>query len=551
MGALEKILNKMLPNNRLETASQKMMFSLGDGDYFSDGSKYKRGIARSGSPRIYHDATRRINARNAYEESTVGRAIVRRHVDIVVDAGLKFKSKPLYQIIGISKEKAEKWADEFTQRFDLFMRSKMFSSSGTMTGYQFQRHLTLQQFKDGEYFTVFNRKIFNKKQISPLSFQIIDNQQVGNNVMTGFGSYTMTGGYNDFDFDNGIKRDEFCRELSYLVTWKKKNSERTEYEQKEVPAELPNGMTRMTHGFIQEQPNQLRGVSTLAPVLQELQHFLDFDISHIMKAIQHASLVLASETTGEENSVNLFEGLGVGQGSMILDQDDDTILSSTESTGPDGSTMTYRQMPEAQFQTPGSVSFFDLPKGNTVKLLDSKAPSTGYAEFAENFLSYLSAACDMSIDVLRMKFGSNYNANRATLILAWRIANIYRKELESDFLNYVTEAFLECEIAMGRISAQGFSDPVIRAAWLNGEWIGTPMPEMDPFKQMRANKGNVELGTTTLDRIAVETNGSDGRINRAENARQISELTRPFWVKEDPKNGSGDTKTNDNSDSTT
>ena len=137
MGALEKIIGAILPNNRLESAKPEMIFSLGDGDYFSDGSKYKRGIVRSGTPRIYHDTTRRINARNAYEESTAGRAIVRRHVDTVVDAGLKFKSKPLYDIIGISKEKAEKWADEFTQRFDLFMRSKMFASSFTMTGYQF------------------------------------------------------------------------------------------------------------------------------------------------------------------------------------------------------------------------------------------------------------------------------------------------------------------------------------------------------------------------------------------------------------------------------
>lgn len=543
MGALEKIIGKMLPNNRLETASEKMLFSLGDGDYYSDGSKFKRGISRSGSPRIYHDSTRRINARNAYEESPAGRAIVRRHVDTVVDAGLKFKSKPLYDVIGISKEQAEKWADEFTQRFDLFMRSKMFSSSGTMTGYQFQRHLMLQQFKDGEYFVVFNRKKISKKQISQLSFQIVDNQQIGSNNLNGFGSYTMTGGFNDFDFDKGVKRDHYCRELSYLVTWRKRNSERTEYEQKEVPAELPNGMIRMVHGFVQEQPNQLRGVSILAPVLQELQQLLDLDLAHIMKAIQHSNFVLASETTGDEPSVDLFEGMNVGQGSMILDQDDPSIISSTESIGSDGSTLQYREMPEAQFHTPGSVSFFDLPKNNTVKLLDSKAPATGYGEFVENFLSYLSAACDMSIDVLRMKFGSNYNANRATLILAWRIANIYRKELESDFLRYVIEAFLEIEIASGRMSAKGFSDPVIRAAWMNGEWIGSPMPEMDPFKQMRANKGNLEIGVTTPDRLAVETNGSDGRINREENKRQIEELTRPFWVKED-QGSSGDTGLN-------
>ena len=545
MNFAEKLLRIALPNNRFDNA--KMAFSLGDGDYYSgdDRSKFKSGISATGTPRFYNNQTVRINARNAYEESPTGRAIIRRHVDNTVDTGLKFKSKPLYQIIGISRENAEKWADEFNLRFDLFMRSKFFSSSGTMTGYQMQRHLMLSQFRDGEYFVVINRKRISDRQLSPLSFQVVDAQQVGRDTFftNGFsalgGSYLMTGGYNDYDFDKGIKRDKYCRELSYLVTFKNIKNGKVGYARREVPAFISNGLPRMIHGFVPEYPNQLRGTSIISPILQELQQILDCNLSHIAKTIAQSQLIVASETDGEEASVDLFQGLNVGQGSMILDQEADSIISSTESQSSSGEAFSYTQVPEAQIQVPGSVGFFNLPPGNKVKMLSNSAPATGYGEFMEYFVSDIAPACDMSAEVLKMKFGSNYNANRATLTLAWRIARAYRKELESDFLDIVTESFLESEIAAGRMRAPGFSDPIMRSAWLNGEWIGSPMPEMDPVKTMKSQKGYIEMGATTLDRVAIEINGSDGRINRSENERQIAELTRPPWVKEDTGSASG------------
>ena len=104
--------------------------------------------------------------------------------------------------------------------------------------------------------------------------------------------------------------------------------------------------------------------------------------------------------------------------------------------------------------------------------------------------------------------------------------------------------WLAGEIAARRISAPGWSDPIMRAAWLNAKWEGSPMPEIDPLKQSKANMNNAVIGSCDLDWAARMTNGSDGRVNRAKLTKQYSELPLVPWAIKrsdslDAENGKG------------
>jgi capsid protein len=507
------------------------------GDRFSDGSKFKRGIPNSGNPIIFSNSVRKINAKNAYYNSPYGRSIIRRKVDTEVGPGVVFRSKPIVSVLGISEEIARKKATEITTRFGLYMTSKTCTSSGTMNGYQFQRHMSLAQHKDGEYFVIFNRNnIHGKRQVSRLTVQPIDCLNV-----KGTGGVTSLGGYNDIDTDMGIIRDEYCREIGYNILIKQRMSDGTFIEkEKEVLSEV-NGFIRMVHGFIQEEINQLRGIADLSPINQELSQVLDLDISIVQKAVNQSGMVFAVESEGDDASINPFEDLMVGQGSVALDVENPT--SDNKSKDSFGNEFTFKEMPEAQIQNPGGVMIYGLPPNQKINNLSNTAPMPGYGEFIENFISYLSAATDMPIEMVRMKFGENYSASRAVLVLAYRIARIYREELVSDLLKPWLEAWLECEIADNRIELPGFNDPILREAWLNGDWIGEPMPEIDPVKQSVANKNNLSIHATTPDRIALETNGSDGETNRRENEKQFADMAIPYW---ENKNIGIDNKPSDN-----
>ena len=137
----------------------------------------------------------------------------------------------------------------------------------------------------------------------------------------------------------------------------------------------------------------------------------------------------------------------------------------------------------------------------------------------------------MPLEVLLMKFNQNYSASRGALLLFWRVANIWRCEMESDYLNPVVEMWLSEEIATGRISAPGWQDPILKAAWLDSRWIGSPMPNIDPSKTAKADQMMTEMGAQTLEQTARKFNGSSSKSNRVKLKREINELSIPPWGK--------------------
>lgn len=525
--------------------------NMGSRSSFSDGSKMRHGISRSGEARYFDTLAMRRNARAAYSESTAARALVKREVDVVVDVGLKFRSAPNTKILGISKERAQSFADEFNERFHLYMSSKDATTDNTNTGYQLQRQVFLCLYRDGEFFTRFNRLKARTDALSILSFQNIDAEMIGGDA------YISTAGYNDANF-NGIIRDRYGRETAYVVIQKTKGKAPdptafpylhsdiassfigSGYEPVKIRA-IKNGVTQMVHGWIPEYPGQTRGISHIGCSLQEFHQLTNFTVSHIEKAAQQASLFIATESDGDEDAVNPFEGRLLNSSAGISDELGALAAQPTEEElEAADADLSYRLMDEAVIDQPGRIGVFGLPPKQKIKPIPNTAPVTEYPAFVDAFFSYLAAASGQSIETVLMKFGQNYSASRATLILVWRIAQIFQNELIADFLDPAKQAWAEVEIAAGRLQAPGWKNPIMRAAWLSGQWIGKPMPEINPYDQAKANALNASMGATTLGRIAMENNGSDGKKNREELSREVPELP------EMPFNAKGNDRRNDN-----
>jgi capsid protein len=494
--------------------------------HLSDGSKYYKGIARSGYSPTFNVRLKRQNSRTTYESSPEARSVIRRLTDTVVDSGLVFKSSPIASLLGISEEQARQWGDVLSTKVHMFMNSKSFTSNEMCNGYQFTRLSCLTQLRDGEYFVKFNRRKKGKNSISELSLQSIDPNRVN--------SYGIvsTDGNNDIA-DNGIKRNEYGKEISYNVSLKQKDGTILNIE---IPADSSSGSKQMVHGFIQEYPDQYRGLSIISHQLQEFANLLDFNLSHIMKAVAQSQWVFATESDTEEASFDPTEGIGAGFGAPPIDFNGLEVEPSVAEIN-EADTLIYRSINEGQLRQPGSNLIVNAPPGNKVKMLENTAPVTTYNEFVNSYMSNLAASADIPLEVVLMKFNQNYSASRATLVLAWRVAGIYQAELVSDLLSEIVRAFVELEIANGRITAPGFSDPIMREAWLNGKWVGKPMPEIDPYKTMRSIELKAGMGLTDLDREALETNGSDGSVNRQKLKQQYKELPEAPWKKALTKQG--------------
>jgi capsid protein len=101
--------------------------------------------------------------------------------------------------------------------------------------------------------------------------------------------------------------------------------------------------------------------------------------------------------------------------------------------------------------------------------------------------------------------------------------------MSSDFLDPVYEEWLTGEVAAGRIIAPGWQDPRLRAAWLRNNWVGSPMPNIDPKQTAAADKAYVELGAQTLKQVARNWNGSSAESNRTKLSRELENLPVAPW----------------------
>jgi capsid protein len=115
------------------------------------------------------------------------------------------------------------------------------------------------------------------------------------------------------------------------------------------------------------------------------------------------------------------------------------------------------------------------------------------------------------------------------MLLFWNVLDFWRNEQSSDLNNPVYETWLDNEIARGRIKSPGWSDPLLRKAWAYSQWTGKGRIHIDPVKHITGEKLKIEVGATTQERIARETNGSNAALNRAKLKKELADMPPIPW----------------------
>ncbi len=487
----------------------------------SGGAKYPGGLSGDGLGHIIDHWRTRQNARTAYHETPEARAMVDRFADTVVGTGLKIECTPAADLLGITSEQAEEWSADVDERFDLYLKSKQSHRREILTGYQQQRLYQIQQQRDNDIFARFFYSQ-EKNLMNPLQVDFIDPDQIKGN------GYTSTYG-NLIDNDDGIIVDSKGREKAYIVLERKKDGTQ-KFTQIPRIGEKSKRIF-MVHGFTPEYSYQSRGYSRLSHALQELQKLTDLSLSAVTKAINQSmiSMTVESETESPATNPLASKTLNVaGPRSSVaqfpaqsppLDSIDQEAQLSPE----------YISFNETVDRSPGSIGVFNLEGKQKLKPFENKGVADEYDKLADTFLMNLSASSSIPIEVLRMRFSNNYSASRGTLLLFWQVVKIWVAEQVADFENPRFEAWLGGEIAAGRVLAPGWSDPILRRAWLKCNWIGVPMPNIDPQKTAAADRNYIEMGIETQERVARNLNGSSIKSNLQKNKNLFEKTPVPPW----------------------
>ena len=510
------------------------------GDYryalrVTGGEKWNQGLSSSGLGSAIHHTLARRNARVAMQDSVQARACVTRSADSISDGGLRLELAPVIGILGITKEKAAEWSRDVEERFDLWAKSMQAHRAGFMNFYRAQGFWAFCRQRDNDQFVRLDYDDDPTLQ-NPLQFEFLDPDQIRGDAFTNLYGFNQTTTTNGFQLlADGIQRDERGRETGYKV-WIR-NGDGT-YLEKMVPATYPGGRRAMIHGFEIEYAGQGRGYTRIAHAIQEFENITDFSAATIKKAINQSCIVGFVEPSKDEDAQNPFEGILTNQGAGPAQQLFSTNPAlnpgvANPAVGPQPDIIsgieTCYQVPEATFDTPGSMFVANLTKGSKITFPANSAPGDSFGDFVGDIADYIGASLNIPKEVVLMKFGQNYSASRATLLLFWDYVQQERAYMAAQFLNIVVEEWMNCEIAAGRIVAQGWSDPRMKADWMNCSWIGGGAPDIDPAKSAKARRDNIEVGVTNAERESHDFNGTSAADNIAKNNATYSAYKPLPW----------------------
>jgi len=253
-----------------------------------------------------------------------------------------------------------------------------------------------------------------------------------------------------------------------------------------IPAFGANGNHRVTlHLYRALADDQTRGIPDLAPVIEPLKQLDRYTDAELDAAVKTAiwALMVRSETG---------EGLAglVGQ---------EWVEKRSEYYG--------KNPIDLQAQGGRAIGLFP---DDHIEAFDPSRPNSAYDPFVSSIFKQIGVALELPYEVLTKAFQSSYSAARAALLQAWQFFNGRRVWLAANFCQPVYGAFIDEQVAEGRLAAPGyFADPLIRAAYLGAEWIGDAPGHIDETKAVAAAVARVENGFSTVKRETAALTGED------------------------------------------
>ena len=243
------------------------------------------------------------------------------------------------------------------------------------------------------------------------------------------------------------------------------------------------GRRNVLHLMNRERIGQRRGVPFLAPVIESLKQLGRYTDAELVAAVVSGMFTVFIEKADASSEDAI--------GSIIpeevqVDAEDETTIELA----------------------PGAV--IDLNEGEKAHDMNPGRPNANFGGFVEAICQQIGASLEIPYELLMKRFNSSYTASKGALEEAWKMFNMYRDWLATDFCQPVYEEWLTEAVAKGRIKAPGFfTDPVIRKAYCGAKWNGPAKGMLDPTKEVTAAKERVSNGFSTRSDEAMQMTGSN------------------------------------------
>lgn len=496
------------PNTRPQGTKQTRPQNKGYGD--AGASHQKKAVkgfnAMSGSPREdidVNNSTLRQRARMLYMAAPIATSAIKTNRTNVIGVGLHLKSRIDREVLGMDQAAADAWQAKAEREFALWAdRKRACDATGVNNFYAMQQLALASWLVSGDVFAVV--KQYDPTDLTPYSLRIhlIEADRIATPTDSGIMTpQFLTQGkaangntiYDGVEVNSNGMIEAYHIRSTYPLEF---GAATTKWQRVEAYGKR-TGLPNILHIMESERPDQYRGVSYLAQVIEPLLQLRRYTESELTAALVE-SFFTAFIKTEAGTADNPFNEVG----------------SSLPETSRD---------PNEYEMGPGQINIME--PGEDVTFADPKRPASGFEGFMRAICEQVGAALEVPADLLLKAFNSSYSASRAALMEAWKAFKMRREWFVGDFCQPIYEMWLAEAVARGRISAPGFfADPALRAAYLGADWIGPTQGQLDPTKEITAEILAIGEGITTREQATIRLNGGQWDANVEQLARENEKL---------------------------
>jgi lambda family phage portal protein len=272
------------------------------------------------------------------------------------------------------------------------------------------------------------------------------------------------------------------------------------------------GRPRVIHTFV-GQPGQVRGITPLVPVIKVAKQFDQLADSTLLAAL--IQTVFAANVQSEAPTADALAGLLTPQEQQKL---------AVQGISPFEA---WAEMQAGWYDTNvidvgiGGRIATTFP-GQKLEFLSPDHPASSYKEFSNFLLREMARCLGMTFESATGDYtGATYSSVRMAVNEIFQITLARRKFIVAPFSQPIYEAWLEEEIASGRIDFPGGYVAFLsnRMAACRAHWVGAPKPQADDLKTAKAHQVYRDMGVITDEMIAADL-GVDIEDVYAQRARE-------------------------------
>ena len=453
----------------------------------------------------FHNFTMRQRARMLYMAAPVATSAIKTNRTNVIGVGLRLKSRIDREVLGLTPDQAEKWQKNTEREFSLWASDKRAcDATGMNNFYGLQQLALVSWLLSGDCIGIVKQRKTTRLLPYSLRVHLIEADRIATPTGSGLGtSLLYTTGKNPDNGNtiyDGVEVDKDGMVVAYHIRstypFELGASSVTEWA-RVLAYQEHTGLPNVLHVIDTERPDQYRGVSYLAQVIEPLLQLRRYTESELMAAVIESFFTAFVKTEASTEDMPFNE--------------------VNEEAEPEP------RNPNDYNMGPGQVNIMN--PGEDVVFAEPKHPNGSFDKFAEAISSQVGAALEIPADLLLKKFNASYSASRAALLEAWKAFKMRREWFADDFCRPLYEIWMSEAVARGRIYAPGFfNNPAIHAAYLGSEWLGPSQGQLDPVKEITAEILSCSEGFSTHEQSTIRLNGGQWDSNVEQLKRENEKL---------------------------